>query len=81
MKKDLLKKEWEKHKASKTKPEELDFLNKEQEKAIELSVKKPHLKELVKLNLESGRQKQAAFSLKEMSKEDKEKEQKIKKKK
>ena len=27
-----LKKEWEKHKASKTKPEELDFLNKEQEK-------------------------------------------------
>jgi len=74
-----IKKEWEKHKASKTKPEELDFLNKEQEKAIELSVKKPHLKELVKLNLESGRQKQAAFSLKEMSKEDKEKEQKIKK--
>jgi len=35
-----LKKEWEKHKASKTKPEELDFLNKEQEKGELWKLKK-----------------------------------------
>lgn len=58
------------------KKEELDFLNKEQEKAIELEVKKPHLKELAELNLKIGREKQAKRIELEMKEEEKEKEKK-----